>query len=685
MMKQQQQNRSTATTTSNEEEPRQRIPSGAMSSFSSIVHDIGSTRSGSGSNMMVVDMLNVVTSNHPHHRPQHILQSGPIQTIQHNKSDNSLKSSSTRRNNNMITTNSSNSKARTNSSSSSSSSSKSLKELPFKRNRKRSSTTELKKRSSTSSSIGNISSHRTTTATTTTTTINSPWTNNSSSNGTNPMATTTSSFSSKHSLLSSSSTTSARSPSLLSISSASTSSLSSSFSSSNMKLKSNSSNNNSKKKSLRRSISWDIRPPKVIHHRHHNRKQLKQRNSSRHLSSDPSINNNNNNKKKKTPGSNSSSSDYGGSHNSSSQNNDDDDVSMMDCENDDNGGGDDDQRDKVEEEHEDEESNHHQNEAWYTKEDYKSFLKEQFVTVHIMQELRKAGADETDTSLDPETYCERGLENYESKELRNGIDATRKLQKLLVMNEQTRQSFLGMKDDEQIRLMATGLSERSNVKAQLRAALDQCEVETTVKSGTSPLEALLAEQKKKMMKEVIGELHKEQQEDLGMGQNQHHQQTDQSPRHHHLLGPQSNSQGMMPIVDFGGQTRGQRIPVAFNRITNTNSSLPPVSAGAQDTSYLNNRLGSMTMDDCEQSRFHTLISQQNHYNFSTNHAPTGAAAPAMSVPSPFVAIQQQGQQQNQMRRAMSGSPFGYAPNRHATGANSRSAASKFSHRAGSAA
>mmetsp|Transcript_34317 Transcript_34317/g.82670 ORF Transcript_34317/g.82670 Transcript_34317/m.82670 type:complete len:677 (-) Transcript_34317:45-2075(-) len=676
MMKQQQQNRSTATTTSNEEEPQQQIPSGAMSSFSSIVDDVGSTStsSGSGSNMMVVDMLNVVTSNHPHRHPQHIIQSGPIQTIQHNKSDNSLKSSSTRRNNNMITTNSSKTRMNSSSSGSSSSRSKSLKELPFKRNRKRSSTTELKKRSSISSSIGNISSHRITAATTTTTTINSPWTN-SSSNGTNRMSTTTSSFSSKHSLLSAS-TTSTRSPSLLSISSASTSSLSSSLSSSNMKLKNNNSNNNMKK-SLRRSISWDIRPPKVIKNRHHNRKQLKQRKSSHHRSSEPSINNN---KKKNTPGGDSSSSDCGGSHNSSSQN--DDDVSM-DCEND--GNGDDDQREKLEEEHEDEESNHHQNEAWYTKEDYRSFLKEQFVTVHIMQELRKAGADETDTSLDPEMYCERGLENYESKELRNGIDATRRLQKRLVINEQTRQSFLGMKDDEQIRLMATGLSERSNIKAQLRAALDQCDVETTVKSGTSPLEALLTEQKKKMMKEVIGELHKEQQEDLGIGQNQHHQQIDQSTRHHHLLGPQSNSQGMMPIVDFGGQTRGQRIPMAFNHITNTHSSLPPVSTGAQDTSYLNNRLGSMTMDDGEQSRFNPLISQQNHYNFSTNHAAAGAAVPAVSVPSPFVAIQQQEQQQNQMQGAMSGSPFGDALNHHATGENSRSAASKISHRAGSAA
>ena len=62
----------------------------------------------------------------------------------------------------------------------------------------------------------------------------------------------------------------------------------------------------------------------------------------------------------------------------------------------------------------------------------------------------------------------------------------------------------------------------------------------------------------------------------------------------------------------------------------------------------------------------------------------------MSAPSPFVAIQQQqqqqqGRQQNQVQEGMSGSPFGFATNHHATGARSGSVMSKFSHRAGSAA
>jgi hypothetical protein len=193
-------------------------------------------------------------------------------------------------------------------------------------------------------------------------------------------------------------------------------------------------------------------------------------------------------------------------------------------------------------------------------------LKEQFVTVHIMQHLRQTGSDET--NLDPEMYCERGLENYESKELRNGIDTTRKLQKLLVIHEQARQSLLGMKDEERIRLMATELSERSNVKAQLRGALDQYEVETTVKANgfVSPLEAHLAEQQKKMMKEVIGELHKEQQ-GLYSGQQQHqsdptsqqpHQELYQQPdaqyvRQKHDAHIENGHFSGMPLVDFRGQ------------------------------------------------------------------------------------------------------------------------------------
>ena len=105
-------------------------------------------------------------------------------------------------------------------------------------------------------------------------------------------------------------------------------------------MKDNNKSSSSKKKSLRRSISWDVRPPKVInhhrrrHHHHHDRTQLKQRGSGRHLPSDPSF---------------------------KSQN---DDVSM-DCENGDghDDGGDDNDNSGVDQ---DEGSTRRQNEAWYT-------------------------------------------------------------------------------------------------------------------------------------------------------------------------------------------------------------------------------------------------------------------------------------------------------------------------------
>lgn len=278
-----------------------------------------------------------------------------------------------------------------------------------------------------------------------------------------------------------------------------------------------------------------------------------------------------------------------------------------------------------------------------------------------MQQLRQTGTDEAETDLDPETYCERGLENYESKELRNGIDATRRLQKLLVIQEHTRQAVLGMKDDEQIRWLAGSLSERSSVKAQLRAALDQYEVETTVKSNgfASPLEALLAEQRKKMMKEVIGELHKEQQ-DLCTGQQQHPQHRHQEYCHNPFEGGHLHNMIVPPIT-------------------------AAAAASVQDTSHLNHCLGSMTMEDCDHARF--LATPQNLHYYASH------TAAVSSMPS-FRAIlsqrqqEQLGQQHPQhmlQSQAVPGTSFGYTSVDCPDGHGIPQAASNFSHRAGSAA
>ena len=110
---------------------------------------------------------------------------------------------------------------------------------------------------------------------------------------------------------------------------------------------------------LRRSISWDVRPPKVIdhhdsrlHHRH-DRTQLNRGGSSRHLSTDPSFKKND----MMMMVTKENISDGGGDHSSSNSQND---HASMDCEDDgdddnDNCGG-----------NQDEESSSRQNKAWYT-------------------------------------------------------------------------------------------------------------------------------------------------------------------------------------------------------------------------------------------------------------------------------------------------------------------------------
>jgi hypothetical protein len=118
----------------------------------------------------------------------------------------------------------------------------------------------------------------------------------------------------------------------------------------------------------------------------------------------------------------------------------------------------------------------------FQKEEYSTILREQMSHIAIMRYLRSTGTNESE--LDPEQYCERGLESYQSKEKRSEIDVKRKLHQFLVIREQARQSILGAKDPELLRLMATQQSEGSLRKAQLRAALDQHEV---TKASQQPL------------------------------------------------------------------------------------------------------------------------------------------------------------------------------------------------------
>jgi len=154
------------------------------------------------------------------------------------------------------------------------------------------------------------------------------------------------------------------------------------------------------------------------------------------------------------------------------------------------------------------------NEIWYSKEEYKQILIEQSLTVYIMRSLRTLLAQSANTSttvslndgksntangngnnsdsgfelmkkansmIDPDEYCERGFESYQSEELQIQIYTNRKLHTSLVIGEQTRQWINEVKDPELIRNSSMVLSVLSSLKAQLLAVIDKEEVQTNSK------------------------------------------------------------------------------------------------------------------------------------------------------------------------------------------------------------
>jgi hypothetical protein len=133
------------------------------------------------------------------------------------------------------------------------------------------------------------------------------------------------------------------------------------------------------------------------------------------------------------------------------------------------------------------------------KEEYSNIIREQMKSIMIMRYLRENGTD--NSVIDPEVHCERGLESYQSKELRNEIDSKRKIHQFLVIREQARQALVGTKDPELLRLLSSTQSEGSLRTAQLRAALDQHEAS---QAGDKPLSGPVQEKKQPCLDDMNG-------------------------------------------------------------------------------------------------------------------------------------------------------------------------------------
>jgi len=134
-----------------------------------------------------------------------------------------------------------------------------------------------------------------------------------------------------------------------------------------------------------------------------------------------------------------------------------------------------------------------ENEMWYSKDDYNQMMLDQCLTVRIMRSLRSLAGETVATEygdedycdncrfdelikkhlIDPEEYCERGLESYLSDERRKKINDTRKLHKLLVIKEYVRQRMLGRSNPELVRSVSLTRSRKSLIRSQKIALVDQ--------------------------------------------------------------------------------------------------------------------------------------------------------------------------------------------------------------------
>jgi len=78
--------------------------------------------------------------------------------------------------------------------------------------------------------------------------------------------------------------------------------------------------------------------------------------------------------------------------------------------------------------------------------------------------------------LDPESYCVRGLEPFQTQIAHRELHSNRHLHQSTIIIEQVRQSLLGIRDPERFRFLAGTQSELASRRAQEQAALDEHDI-----------------------------------------------------------------------------------------------------------------------------------------------------------------------------------------------------------------
>jgi hypothetical protein len=80
------------------------------------------------------------------------------------------------------------------------------------------------------------------------------------------------------------------------------------------------------------------------------------------------------------------------------------------------------------------------------------------------------------SALDPEHFCFRGLEPFQTEEIRKLVSSSRKFHRSMIFEEQLNQQMFGIHDPQRFRALVADQSETALRRAQEQAAMDEREL-----------------------------------------------------------------------------------------------------------------------------------------------------------------------------------------------------------------
>ena len=99
------------------------------------------------------------------------------------------------------------------------------------------------------------------------------------------------------------------------------------------------------------------------------------------------------------------------------------------------------------------------------------------------------------SALDPNQFCFRGLEPFETENTREQASLRRQIYQAVVLREQIRQKVFGIKDPQRYHVLTTEQSETALKRAQEQAAMDEHEAYNQATNGTSSFQVAQEAQK----------------------------------------------------------------------------------------------------------------------------------------------------------------------------------------------